>query len=490
MTFKYRHAKPLVIPSPTAQARPIVAVSLVSAFPSVAISGVVVADHVPSDEMLRLPLLFCRLQSWLYRVFSPMQSGLEPIDANPEVALAQAYSKKHRQCFAPPRRPPEFVGDLDLGHLAVASPYTSYLERTGPSTFKWDFLELNDFECHAGLRPPGARVDFSLDTHTRSLRATRIESDLGSCTPGSSEWEPALRLALCGLTTHSSLVRHFNWLHLVGGGPLSFVTRNCLNQNHPVRRLLQPHVYATHASNQMVTIDQMTPGGDFENIFSFTHRGMCELYEATWANFDLQKFNPAIDALRRGVDAPDVETPALENYLALMEVFEAHVRRYLSLYFEGDDAFANDAAVAQWIESLGAYLPRGVSDIAGTPLSLEGAVRVISTFIYMTTVEHEVLGSGVWNYQLWNDAQPVRVYQNGERPPLDVYQRLVNANFNLNVRRTPLMSDFSSLALDARGAKAFRAFRADLALLQESMDGLPATCWRIEPKYLKANINA
>lgn len=489
MTFKFRHAKPLVIPSPTAQARPIVPVSLASKFPGIAISGVVVADFVPSDEAQRLPLLFCRLQSWLYRSFSPMQPGLVPIEGDPEIALARAYPKNHRACFAPPLRPPEFVGDLDLGHLAVASPYTGYLERTGPRTFQWDFLELNNFECHAGLRPPGARVDFALDAHAR-LRATHIESDLGSCAPESKEWGPAMRLALCGLTTHSSLVRHFNWLHLVGGGPLSFVTRNCLNQNHPVRRLLQPHIYATHSSNQMVTIDQMGPGGDFENIFSFTHRGMCALYEATWANFDLQKFNPAVDALRRGVNSPDVETPALENYLSLMGVFEAHARRYLALYFQSDDAIANDASLAQWIESLSAYLPRGVDELAGTPLSCEGAVRLISTFIYLTTVEHEVLGSGVWNYQLWDDAQPVRVYQNGQRPPLDVYQRMVNANFNLNVRRTPLMSDFSSLALDAGGAQAFRDFRADLAHLQASMDHLPGTCWRIAPKNLKANINA
>ena len=97
---------------------------------------------------------------------------------------------------------------------------------------------------------------------------------------------------------------------------------------------------------------------------------------------------------------------------------------------------------------------------------MDGAVLLLSTLIYLTTVEHEIVGSGVWNYQLWSDAQPVRIYRNGERQPLDVYQRLVNANFNLNVHRTPLMSDFSSLALDGDGADAFRRFRSDLADLQ------------------------
>ena len=74
--------------------------------------------------------------------------------------------------------------------------------------------------------------------------------------------------------------------------------------------------------------------------------------------------------------------------------------------------------------------------------------------------------------------------------PLDVYQRLVNANFNLNVHRTALLSDLSSLALDGGGADAFRAFRSDLMDLQASLDDSPAAPWRMEPKRLKANINA
>ena len=55
-----------------------------------------------------------------------------------------------------------------------------------------------------------------------------------------------------------------------------------------------------------------------------------------------------------------------------------------------------------------------------------------------------------------------RVYEKGTREPLDVYQRLVNANFNLNVPRLALMEDFSYLALDDAGAAAFRQFQNDL----------------------------
>jgi hypothetical protein len=71
-----------------------------------------------------------------------------------------------------------------------------------------------------------------------------------------------------------------------------------------------------------------------------------------------------------------------------------------------------------------------------------------------------------------------------------VYQRLVNANFNLNVTRLSLMEDFSYLALDDEGAAAFREFRRDLETLQMEMEKKPWAVWKLYPRMLEANINA
>jgi arachidonate 15-lipoxygenase len=86
--------------------------------------------------------------------------------------------------------------------------------------------------------------------------------------------------------------------------------------------------------------------------------------------------------------------------------------------------------------------------------------------------------------------QPVRVYRNGQRVSLDVYQRLINANFNLNVTRATLLQDFSYLALDAAGAQAFREFKQELEDLQHRLEGSPRPAWAMSPAILEANINA
>ena len=96
----------------------------------------------------------------------------------------------------------------------------------------------------------------------------------------------------------------------------------------------------------------------------------------------------------------------------------------------------------------------------------------------------------MWNYQLWTHRQPARIYPDFEREPLDVYQRLVNANYILNVHRRALMDNFTRFALDHRGKSAMLQFHADLAKLQAKMDTEPHAVWRIYPRDLKVNINA
>ncbi len=490
LTFKFRQEKPRRIPVPQRLDRPIQPVPFARAFPRTPISDIVVADYVPRDDRRLVALWFCKAQSWLSCHVSPMQVGLPPIDADPQAALAEAYTPAKRCYFPGPRRPPEYGSPVDLGGLAVASPYACYLEGDGNGRFHWDLRRLEGIDCHRGLRSPTAFVEFALVGSEGCLEATRIETELGVSVPGDADWSESQRIALCAVSTHLSLVRHFNWIHLVSGGPLGFVTRNHLPVDHPIARLLQPHVYGTESSNQMVTIVQMDPGGDFENTFSFTRGGICKLFEATYDDFDLESIEPSRDNLRRRLNVEELRQPALDNRIALMDLIHAHVGRYLALYFDSNESLVADEAMNAWCDALAERIPHGVAELIGSPMTIDGVVRLLSTLIYLTTVEHEIVGSGVWDYQLWDDVQPVRIYRNGQRPPLDVYQRLVNANFNLNVSRTPLMTDFSELALDARGKAAFRSFLSDLVDLQSQMDTEAPTCWRMEPRRLKASINA
>jgi len=489
----FKAAKPLTVPVPE-DLPPVRAVPFSTAYPHTPIDGVVVADHSPKDEYARHVLVVKKAQLRLYRTFSPMHPGLPEIDADARVALAHAYSEKHEKRYRRPVRPaeydaPDVPGGIDLGGLAVASPYACYLRRDDDGALVWDLTGLAGFEVYPELVPPVARVVFELRPDRRRVEPVRIESELGTSVPGDASWVEAVRLAMCAVSTHVSLVRHFNWVHLAVGGPLAIVTHNELPAAHPVTRLLRPHVYATHFGNRIVTIDQMERSGDFENMFSFTHDGMCALFAATAREVDLRWFDPARDAEMRGVADLPIDTPALDNRTAIMQVIRDHVARYLAIYYSSDEELQADPALFRWVYALAGAVPGGVLELTGRPPTTTGVTDLLATLIYMGAVEHEVVDTGTFDYQLWNDVQPVRVYRDGRRVPLDVYQRFVNWNFSLNVDRTLLTTDFSNLALDEQGAAAFRQFRRELLDLQATMDGEAFAPWRMEPKVLKANIN-
>ena len=381
--MKFRANRPAIIPVPGAGGQALEAVSLVKQFPRIPLHNIRVADAVPRDEASPLHRWFYDFQVAMYRLFSPMQAGLPPIDADPQAALAAAYTVAHRRVFPMPVLPPEYAAPVDLGTLAVAGPYACYLERAPDGGYHWDLKQLARYEHHPGLRSLGVRVRFRANPSARRLETVGIDSELGATAPGDPEWDLATQLALAAATTHVSLVRHFNGVHLAAGGLLAIATRNALPPDHPVRRLLWPHMFGTQYSNQLVTNGQMSVGGDFETIFSFTHRGMIRLFAETYEEYDITTLHPARDAERRGLVGAGFDTPALDNRRAHFDVMRAHARRYLELYYASDAVLRADAGVRAWVQALEALVPNGISKVLEPTLTLDGLADLIGAFIYM-----------------------------------------------------------------------------------------------------------
>jgi arachidonate 15-lipoxygenase len=490
-------AKPLDIPVPPASARAIQPVTLHQAIPALPIHGIraVRESDIPRDERSLGKSLWHDVQVSLYCLYSPMQPGLPPVDPDPALALRRAYTWPRKAKLPPPVLPAEFLGSPDLGSLAVRGPYACYTEKHADGIYKWDLEELGRYQYHEGLQTLGMKVFFQVDPMRRQLRPFRIDTALGSAGPGEPTWETSKKIAMCAVGTHLSLVRHFNWTHLASGAHLAIATRNRLPARHPLCRLLWPHMYGTQQSNDMVTKGQMVRGGDFETTFSFTFQGMCQLFEDTYPKFRLSVNDPEVDAETRRIRHAGFDTPTLENLEALFNVMHEHARHYLAFHYPDSPAGAsttairNDAHILAWLDELNALIPNGV-EVTRTNVTFENLARLIARFIYLVTAQHEIIGGFLWNYQLWTHRQPIRVYRNGQREPLDVYQRLVNANYNLNVTRRALTDDFSYLVCDAASKTAFIKFRNDLRALQASMEREPWVVWKLYPNALKVNINA
>ncbi len=491
--------KPRNIPIPTKQKGLIVPLPLEDVVKGIPIRDILVCptEQIPKDEKSAAQTIITKLQLFLYKVFSPMQAGLPPIDSNPDQALKKAYTWLHRTKFPAPGLPAEFLGSPDLGSLAVRGPFACYLEKQEDGVYKWDLESLSIYEVHEGLYPLGVKVLFKVDEAGRSVRAFQIDSVLGTTTPADPSWELSKKIALCAINTHLSLVRHFNWVHLAGGAQFAIATRNRLPSDHPLLRLLWPYIYATAQSQDNVTPAQMLKGGDFESIFSFTFEGMCKLFEDTYREFPIVVNDPEKDAEARQIRDAGFDTPTMDDLGRLFNIMHEHATDYLRLYYpetapgSSTAEVLGDEHILAWLDELNSLLPNGTG-VTQENLTFENLARLVARFIYLESVQHEILGGFLWNYQLWTHKQPSRVYKNGQREPLDVYQRLVNANYNLNVTRRELMFDFSYLALDGDedAASVLARFQEELEWLQLSMTNEPWAIWKLYPRALKVNINA
>jgi arachidonate 15-lipoxygenase len=221
---------------------------------------------------------------------------------------------------------------------------------------------------------------------------------------------------------------------------------------------------------------------------------MCRLFDDSYLTYPHLVNDPEADGIARGVRGAGFDTPTQENLEALFDVMHRFVCNYLRIYYPpnaatGASAVHDDAETLAWLEELNARVPNGVG-VGPNDVTWDRLARLLASQLYLVTVQHEILGSCMWDYQLWTHRQPARVYEDFQREPLDVYQRLVNANYNLNVHRRALMDDFNRIALDYRARAAMLQFQSELAALQAAMDGHPYAVWRLYPRELKVNINA
>jgi hypothetical protein len=499
--IKFRAAKPVKIDRPPTERWYIEPKPMIKAIPQIPLYNVKACTRgdIPRDERSLLHTKFFGFQVWLYTHWlPPMQPGLPPIHENPHVALKRAYRGLRRTLFDPPDMPAEYLGSPDLGSLAVRGPFACYTTRVKGSTdWEWNLLSLKDYEHQDRLVNIGSRVLFRLDKRRRELEAYSIEcaalDEKSPIGPTDPRWDQACKIALCAASTHLSLVRHFNWVHLAGGAQLAIATRNCLSADHPLCRLLWPYIYGTQQSNDMVTRGQMVRGGDFETIFSLKFDEMCRLFDDTYLQYRHVVNDPERDGNSRGVCGAGFDTPTQDNLEALFGTMLQFTLNYLKIYYSssatGAGSVRSDQQVMAWLEELDKRVPNGVG-VTPANVTRGTLARLLANQLYLVTVQHEILGSFMWNYQLWTHRQPARIYEDLPREPLDVYQRLVNANYILNVRRRALMYDFSYFGLDPLAKAAMFEFQKDLATLQAKMDSQPRAIWLVYPSKLNVNINA
>ena len=308
----------------------------------------------------------------------------------------------------------------DLGSMAVASPYASYLEATGDGAFRWDLTSLRGLRVPSRARgagrdrrlPRSTPASGGLDPRAHRDRPRRREAGLGRMGRRRADGDvldhvarvagAALQLA----PPHGRAGVRGRHPQPAAGRPSGAAAGVGARVRHPRRQRpghRDPHVGGRRVRRHL----QPHPPRQVRAVRGH-HRAT-----STWPSINPRaRRRPP----RRGRRRPSTR-PRTTAGRGCTTCSSATPSGTSGVYYASDDDLANDQALGALDRrprrAAAARRAVGARDRARR---WTGAASLLATIVYLATVEHEITGSGLWDYQLWSDTSPVRVYAG--RPPV------------------------------------------------------------------------
>lgn len=352
----------------------------------------------------------------------------------------------------------------------VQGPCAGDLRREG-DVWVVDASALAHGERKPGVAPLGVKVAIYVDED--GPRPAWIQMEDGTkVSPGDQRWGYARIVASAAMHNWVATVRHVLFLHYVAAQHLAVLVHNHLPWEHPLHRLLYPHVAGTLTVNWSASASFMWPARIAEDTYAFTWKGIQQLVPIGFGAFRWDDYDIPEVFGRRGTDQLIGRGlyPYGEDALLIWGVIEDYVRDYLSQYYADDAAVLADQALQDGLVALDRLLP-------GQPLrarTLPELVRVLTRFVHMVSVEHKLVSGIVYDYFTHPYFFPTLAREADRAEDAVPFREEAEQNmmFRHAIAATSwrLMEDWTYVALDAKGAGAMRRFQAGLAVAGAEID--------------------
>lgn len=282
--------------------------------------------------------------------------------------------------------------------------------------------------------------------------------------PGSSGWEAAKFAFRSTLLTVVTAVDHLYWTHLTVANALATAAVEQLPANHPVRRLMAPHVWRTFGINQAAAQRLLNKRGMLHRATPLTEAGLTALF--AWADGEstlTTLATPMEHRDARGVGS--LNLPFDVDGVDFFAVVRNYVRSYLSLYYTySQDACGADASVRNFLAAANTILPRhDLPNLATAPAgtSCDVLEKELATFIYTVTAYHNHVGTiaadagdPCFSGTSWVEGESCAL------PRTSFTQASIMAT--TGVEQPKLLDDYSHLFLDDNAKAAWASFTAEL----------------------------
>jgi hypothetical protein len=366
---------------------------------------------------------------------------------------------------------PDWRTDEGWARTFVQGPCAGDLKAEG-DVWVVDATALALGEPRPGVAGMGVKVALTIDEQgprpawIQLQDGTKVRPDQGNA------WGAARIIASAGLHNWVATVRHVVFLHYCAAQHFSILVHNHLPWEHPLHRMLYPHVAGTLLVNWGANQNFMWPGKIAENTYAFSWKGICDLVPVAFGAFSWEGYDLPEEFVRRGTDKLIAKGlyPYGEDALLLWETIDTYVGDYLKQYYANDEAVRRDTALQEGLTALDEVMP-------GKPLranSLAELQRMLTRFIHMVGPEHKLVSGIAYDYFTQPYFFPSLAHEGRTAEEAAPYREEAEANlmfrYAISTPSWPLMADWTYVCLDEKGKGAMRRFQTGLAKAGEVID--------------------
>ena len=322
-----------------------------------------------------------------------------------------------------------------------------------------------------GCAPLGVKVAVTVDES--GVRPAWIQRQDGTKVyPSEGEkWKVARMIASAALHTWVSMVRHVLNLHYVAAQGLSILVHNHLPFDHPIHRLLWPHVAGTLAVNWGATRNFVGPNTIGVHNYAVSWEGWQKLIPAGWGAFTWEDYDIPEVYARRGTDELIRKGlyPFGEDATLIWGVIRRYMDDYISQYYADDAAIANDNVLQDAFVALDKVLPKPLRATTRDELA-----HVLTRFVSMVSQEHKLVSGIAWDYFSNPYYFPTVAKEAATVEEAAPFREEAEANvmfrYAISAMCWGMMEDWTYVALDEKGKGAIRRFREALVEAGKEID--------------------
>lgn len=349
----------------------------------------------------------------------------------------------------------------------------------------------------------GARALFT--TVGGPLRPVAIQLEPGAAvtTPADgAAWAMArFGFNVADANAHETM-EHLGATHLVMEA-LGIGARRNLAPEHPLRRLVEPHLVGTFAINHSAKTSLIAPGGVIDKVFAARIDVAASLVRVSLDRFVLQDRAPAKELAARGLDdrARMPENPYRDDVTAVYDAIARFCDGYVRTFYADDAAVARDVELRAWVAGVASPIGGALKGVRPVE-TLADLATWMANLVHIASAQHAAVNFPQYPYFGWgaNTAGacwgplPTATADDASllalMPPWDCialqtdtvyqlssvyYNHLGDYGLSLPLKVAPLVSRFADelAALDARIAEADATRRLTYPFLRPSL--IPAS---------------